>query len=108
MALAASTFLLVACASPQEAAAPTAAPAAAPTAAPAAAPTSGPSPIPTAGPDEFINPVINRDFPDPDLLRVGDTYYAYATNAGVAHVQGAKSADLVRWEPVTGVLPARE
>lgn len=70
------------------------------------APTEGPTPRPLPGPDEFVNPVINRDFPDPDLLQVGDTYYAYATNSGVAHVQGAKSDDLIVWDLVTGVLPA--
>jgi beta-xylosidase len=53
-----------------------------------------------------VNPVIKRDFPDPDLLQVGDTYYAYATNSGVAHVQAVRSNDLVRWELITGVLPA--
>lgn len=108
LALLAAAFL-VACGGPAETAAPTTSgPTVAPTAAaaPTVAPTSGPTPIPTPGPDEFVNPVINRDFPDPDVLKVGDTYYAYATNAGAAHVQGAKSADLVSWEPVMGVLPA--
>lgn len=65
-----------------------------------------PHPSQTPRPDEFVNPVINRDFPDPDLLKVGDTYYAYATNSGVANIQGATSSDLVRWELVPGVLPS--
>ena len=25
--------------------------------------------------DQYTNPVINSDFPDPDIIRVGDTYY---------------------------------
>src|SRR5688572_2476041 len=50
----------------------------------------------TAG--QFTNPVIDRDFPDPDVLRVGDAYYAYATNAGGVNVQAARSPDLVRWQ----------
>ncbi|HMQ30243.1 MAG TPA: glycoside hydrolase family 43 protein [Chloroflexaceae bacterium] len=86
---------------------PTGVPAVATEAPAAQAPTAaGPTPLPVPGPDEFVNPVINRDFPDPDLLKVGDTYYAYATNSGVAHVQGASSQDLVRWDLVTGVLPS--
>lgn len=28
-----------------------------------------------------IRPVINRDFPDPDVLAVGNEYYAYSTNS---------------------------
>ena len=30
----------------------------------------------------YTNPVYGRDAPDPYVLRVGDTYYAYTTNAG--------------------------
>ena len=26
-----------------------------------------------------INPVIHADFPDPDVIRVGDTYYMIST-----------------------------
>lgn len=73
-------------------------------AAPAA--TTGPAPMPTAGPDQFINPVIERNFPDPDLVLVDDTYYAYATNDGMVHVQSARSTDLVRWEQLDNALPA--
>ncbi|MCW5854079.1 MAG: hypothetical protein KIT87_28690, partial [Anaerolineae bacterium] len=42
----------------------------------------GPTPVPTPGPGQFVNPILDLDFPDPDTLKVGDTYYAYATNAG--------------------------
>jgi beta-xylosidase len=83
--------------------APTAAPEASqPTVAPEAA---GPTARPRPGPGEFINPIVDRDFPDPDVLKVGDTYYAYATNSGVANIQGLKSTDLIRWQLLPGVLP---
>jgi arabinan endo-1,5-alpha-L-arabinosidase len=59
----------------------------------------------TPGPGEFVNPVIDRDFPDPDLLKVGDTYYAYATNAAGDNVQAARSTDLVTWERIPDPLP---
>jgi len=96
------TLLIAACGGTQPSAqqpAPTAV--GVPSAAPAA--TSGP---PTPGPDQFANPVIDRDFPDPDLLKVGDTYYAYATNAGTENIQAARSSDLVHWERLGSALPA--
>lgn len=67
---------------------------------------TGPTPTPTLGPGMYVNPVLRIDFPDPDLLQVGDTYYAYATNAGPTNIQVARSRDLVTWEPLTGALPA--
>jgi beta-xylosidase len=50
-------------------------------------------------------PVDDRDFPDPYVLRVGSTYFAYATNAGGANVQVMRSADLARWEALPDALP---
>jgi beta-xylosidase len=41
---------------------------------------------------------IDQDFPDPDVLKFGDTYYAYATNSRTANVQFATSRDLETWE----------
>jgi len=43
----------------------------------------------------FRNPVYDRDFPDPFVLKVGDTYYAYATNGDGKQVQTLTSKDLV-------------
>ena len=42
-------------------------------------------------------PVIDRNFPDPDVLRVDDTYYAYATEDNAKNVQIAESTDLQNW-----------
>ncbi len=74
---------------------------------PAASPTVGPTATPTLGPDEFRNPVIDQDFPDPDVLKVGDTYYAYATNNGSTRVniQAANSTDLVNWTILPDAMP---
>ncbi len=47
----------------------------------------------------FTNPVIFGDFPDPDVIRVGDVYYMSTTT--MHHFPGAtilKSYDLVNWE----------
>jgi beta-xylosidase len=51
------------------------------------------------GDGTFTNPVIHGDFPDPDVIRVGDVYYMSTTT--MHHFPGAtilKSYDLVNWE----------
>ncbi|MEO7060269.1 MAG: glycoside hydrolase family 43 protein [Lapillicoccus sp.] len=40
---------------------------------------------------------IDQDFPDPDVLRAGGNYYAYATNSAAANVQMATSPDARAW-----------
>jgi beta-xylosidase len=47
----------------------------------------------------YINPILNADFPDPDVIRVGDTFYMSTTT--MYHFPGVtimKSKDLVNWE----------
>ena len=53
----------------------------------------------------FANPVYDADFPDPFVLKVGDTYYAYATNGDLKQVQTLTSKDLVHWQPGPDALP---
>ena len=53
----------------------------------------------------IVNPVLARDFPDPFVLQVGDTYYAYATNGNGKQVQTATSKDLAHWTPGPDALP---
>jgi beta-xylosidase len=53
----------------------------------------------------YKNPVFWGDFPDPFVLRVGDAYYAYATNAGDTNVQTLRSNDLINWEYLGDSLP---
>jgi predicted NBD/HSP70 family sugar kinase/GH43 family beta-xylosidase len=53
----------------------------------------------------FTNPVLNVDFPDPFVLKVGGTYYAYATNGNGKQVQTATSKDLVHWKLGPDALP---
>src|SRR5919108_5295986 len=49
-------------------------------------PTTVSSPTPMPTPDSFTNPVLDQDFPDPDVLKIGDAYYdrRYATGYAVA------------------------
>lgn len=64
--------------------------------------TTPPAPVetPASPPQSYENPVFPRDFPDPFVLRVDDSYYAYATNARNMNVQVIRSADLIEWERV--------
>lgn len=54
---------------------------------------------PDQGNGTFINPIMNGDFPDIDVIRVGDVYYMVSTTMYI--FPGAtimKSYDLVNWE----------
>lgn len=68
------------------------------------------SAAPSAGAGEFLNPVL-ENFPDPDVVQVGDTFYAYATTtydpgSGLgSNIQAARSNDLVTWEELPDALP---
>jgi beta-xylosidase len=52
------------------------------------------------------NPVITINFPDPFILKVDDTYYAYSTNSNSRNVPVATSTDLIHWEVGRDALPA--
>ena len=74
-------------------------------------PTQIESPTFTAEPTElsgpsFTNPVYKHDFPDPHVIRVDETYYAYSTNTGGTNIPVVTSTDLVNWESLGDALPA--
>ncbi len=46
------------------------------------------------------------DFPDPDVVLVGGTYFAYATNSVAGNIQIIESKDLVHWSVVGDALPS--
>ncbi|MFF3485732.1 glycoside hydrolase family 43 protein [Streptomyces sp. NPDC002701] len=51
-------------------------------------------------------PVLDRNFPDPDIVKVGRTYHAYATSDIGRNVQHATSTDLTHWSvAATDPLP---
>ncbi|HZG09002.1 MAG TPA: glycoside hydrolase family 43 protein [Allosphingosinicella sp.] len=56
------------------------------------------APASAADPARFV-PVFKTNFPDPHVLRHGDEYIAYATNAGI-NLPMAASTDLVNWSTV--------
>lgn len=58
----------------------------------------------------YSNPVINQDFPDPNCIKVADTFYVFATNFGEmeasrSHVQLATTNDLVTYQLQPDALP---
>ncbi len=55
--------------------------------------------------DQFQNPVVAEDFPDPGVLAVGDTFYLYGTQGNGANIQLRTSTDLVDWRPQADPLP---
>ncbi|MEO7049738.1 MAG: family 43 glycosylhydrolase [Ferruginibacter sp.] len=53
----------------------------------------------------FINPIFAGDYPDPSILRDGDTYYL--VNSSFDYYPGLliwQSKDLINWNPVTNAL----
>jgi beta-xylosidase len=71
----------------------------------APAPTIAPTVAPTVAPSSIRNPVLDRDFPDPDALRVDGAWYAYATNANGMNILAATSPDLIHWRFLGNALP---
>lgn len=61
-----------------------------------------PAPVKPGQRAAYYNPVFGRLFPDPSVMRVGRTYYAYATHSGPL-TRGVfpilRSRDLVHWKP---------
>lgn len=61
----------------------------------------------TAAQQKIINPVLDRNFPDPTVISANGKYYAYATNSGSMHIQVASSTDLQNWTIVGDALPQK-
>ncbi|MBR1503070.1 MAG: family 43 glycosylhydrolase [Prevotella sp.] len=45
----------------------------------------------------YINPVLNADFSDPDVIRVGEKYYLVASDFHFMGMQVLESDDMVNW-----------
>jgi beta-xylosidase len=58
------------------------------------------------GDGTYTNPVVPGDFPDPDVIRVGDTYYMVTTTMFIfPGVTILRSHDLVNWEYCSNAVP---
>ena len=54
---------------------------------------------------EYINPIINADYSDPDVCRVGDDFYMTSSSfACFPGLQILHSTDLVNWEIIGAAL----
>lgn len=68
-------------------------------------PSLTPTPTELSGPS-FTNPVYHNDFPDPHVILVDGTYYAYATTGNSSNIRVITSKDLINWESLGDALPA--
>ncbi len=50
-------------------------------------------------------PSYQGDFPDPDVVNVAGTYYAFSTQVYLTNIPTMHSTDLVHWSPLTEALP---
>jgi beta-xylosidase len=58
-----------------------------------------------AGPGTFNAPVYSADFPDPSIILVNGTYWAYSTGSSGRNLQVMSSTDLQSWSSVRDPLP---
>jgi beta-xylosidase len=63
------------------------------------------SPAPSIDGPTYDNPVFGSDFPDPHVILVDGTYYAYSTNSSGQNIPVISSDDLASWERVRDALP---
>ena len=70
-----------------------------------------PSPSPLApklawgdqGDGTYRNPVLNADFSDPDVIRVGNKYYMVASDFHFLGMQVLESEDMVKWRYISQI-----
>lgn len=61
------------------------------------------------GDGRYANPPLNADYPDPDIIRVGDDFYfASTTFANVPALTLLHSRDLVNWDILSHLIPRLE
>jgi arabinan endo-1,5-alpha-L-arabinosidase len=70
------------------------------------------TPVDTTSFRGYRNVVLDQDFPDPSVIKVGTTYWGYATqtflgNGQRINIQSASSTDLVHWSWAGDVLPVK-
>ncbi len=55
------------------------------------------------GDGTYLNPVINADFSDPDVIRVGSKYYMVASDFHFMGMQVLESDDMVNWKYISQI-----
>jgi beta-xylosidase len=51
----------------------------------------------------YINPILNADYSDPDVIRVGDKYYMVASDFHFMGMQVLESEDMVNWKLIAQI-----
>ena len=51
----------------------------------------------------YKNPVLNADYSDPDVIRVGQKYYMVASDFHLIGMQVLESSDMVNWQIVSQI-----
>ena len=51
----------------------------------------------------YVNPILNSDYSDPDVIRVKDKYYMVASDFHYMGIQILESSDMVNWRLVTKI-----
>lgn len=51
----------------------------------------------------YVNPILNADYSDPDVIRVGDKYYMVASDFHFLGMQVLESDDMVNWRLLSQV-----
>lgn len=55
------------------------------------------------GDGTYVNPVLNADFSDPDVIRVGNKYYLVASDFHFMGMQVLESEDMVNWQYISQI-----
>ncbi len=55
------------------------------------------------GDGTYKNPILNADYSDPDVIRVGDTYYMVASDFHFMGMQVLESKDMVNWHLISQI-----
>ena len=55
------------------------------------------------GDGRYVNPVLNADYSDPDVIRVGDKYYMVCSDFHFIGMPVLESSDMVNWEIISQV-----
>lgn len=55
------------------------------------------------GNGRYVNPILNADYSDPDIIRVDDTYYMVCSDFHFIGMQVLESSDLVNWKIISQI-----
>ena len=53
--------------------------------------------------NSYVNPILNADFSDPDVFRVGEKYYMVASDFHFLGMQVLESDDLIHWRYISQI-----